>query len=110
SRGGGVEAVGDINGGVTMVVVVAWWPAVAAGWGGGGVVEARGGEWVWGSNRSGEEECFWSWPKKSAGKVFRRRRSGGGRNPAVGRWPDFWGRWRRERESYKVCVYNLRWK
>ncbi|GJZ51736.1 hypothetical protein Tco_0606251 [Tanacetum coccineum] len=34
---------------------------------------ARGGEWVWGSNRSGDEECFWSSPEKSPEKF-----SGGG--------------------------------
>ncbi|GKC45213.1 hypothetical protein Tco_1062935 [Tanacetum coccineum] len=50
--------------------------AVWVEWGGDG---AREGEWVRGSNRSEDGECFWSWPEKSAGKLFRRRRGGGRR-------------------------------
>ncbi|GKB93396.1 hypothetical protein Tco_0979533 [Tanacetum coccineum] len=41
--------------------------------------KTRGGEWVWGSGRSGYGDPFWCWPEKPAGKVFRRRRGGGGR-------------------------------
>ncbi|GJW71485.1 hypothetical protein Tco_0128402 [Tanacetum coccineum] len=49
----------------------------------GGKEKARGGECCWGSGRSDDEEPFWIRPEKSAGKVFRRRRHGGGRS--VGR-------------------------
>ncbi|GJU38272.1 retrovirus-related pol polyprotein from transposon TNT 1-94 [Tanacetum coccineum] len=39
----------------------------------GGDGEARGGACEGGSNRSEDGEHYWSWPEKSAGKVFRRR-------------------------------------
>ncbi|GKF86424.1 hypothetical protein Tco_0254251, partial [Tanacetum coccineum] len=32
------------------------------------------GEWGGGSGGSGDGDHFWSWPEKSAGKVFRRQR------------------------------------
>ncbi|GJZ17190.1 hypothetical protein Tco_0553313 [Tanacetum coccineum] len=43
-------------------------------------VEARGGEWIWGSGRSGDGEYFWIRPEKLTGKLFRRRSAvaGGG--------------------------------
>ncbi|GJS82945.1 hypothetical protein Tco_0749486 [Tanacetum coccineum] len=41
-----------------------------------GEVEARGGEWIWGS---GDENRFWFRSEKSAGKLFRRRWRGGRR-------------------------------
>ncbi|GJX35938.1 hypothetical protein Tco_0247495 [Tanacetum coccineum] len=64
----------DESGGVKRL----WWQTEEG--------EARGGEWVWGSNRSGDEECFWSWPKKfpTAG--------GGGRVVAGGGRKIWWGR------------------
>ncbi|GKD89494.1 hypothetical protein Tco_1365001 [Tanacetum coccineum] len=62
-------------------------------------VEARGGEWIWGSGRSGHEDNIWFRPERSpenfsggGGMVA----GGGGRR---GGWPDNYGRWRRERES-----------
>ncbi|GKF72852.1 hypothetical protein Tco_0208966 [Tanacetum coccineum] len=77
---------GGADGGVAAVMVMMMMRvAAAAETSGGG--EARGGEWVWGSNRSGDEECFWSWPEMPAGKVFRRRPvvagGGGGRRWVV---------------------------
>ncbi|GKG36364.1 hypothetical protein Tco_0444042, partial [Tanacetum coccineum] len=44
-----------------------------------GEVEARGGEWIWGSGRSGDENRFWFRSETSAGKLFRRRWRGGRR-------------------------------
>ncbi|GKF22789.1 hypothetical protein Tco_0075111, partial [Tanacetum coccineum] len=53
-------------------------------------VEARGGEWIWGSGRSGDEDSIWSrpkrWPENFSGD--------GGRREG---WPEIWRRWRRER-------------
>ncbi|GKA90088.1 hypothetical protein Tco_0811900 [Tanacetum coccineum] len=62
----------------------------------------RGGEWGSGLGRSEEEEHIWCSPEKSAGKVFRRRRSGGGRNPAAEGRPE--NMRERERESIALCV------
>ncbi|GJV68433.1 hypothetical protein Tco_1483942 [Tanacetum coccineum] len=67
-----------VGGFITPNAPLRWWGSGVDG-GGGGVGwqprlrqtkrggEARGGEWVWGSNRSGDEECFWSWPEKFSG-------------------------------------------
>ncbi|GJS21209.1 hypothetical protein Tco_0449841 [Tanacetum coccineum] len=60
-------------------------------------VEARGGEWIWGSGRSGHEDNIWFRPERSPENF-----SGGGGMVAGGGgrregWPDNWGRWRRER-------------
>ncbi|GJT98605.1 hypothetical protein Tco_1094123 [Tanacetum coccineum] len=80
SRGEGCHGDDDDGGdGVAVVYDDGVAAAVAAGGG-----EARGGEWVWGSGRSGDGDPFWCWPEKPAGKLFRRRRGGGGRNPAAG--------------------------
>ncbi|GJY06975.1 hypothetical protein Tco_0374029 [Tanacetum coccineum] len=59
---------GDGDGGVDGVAV-----AVV-----GVATKTRGGEWVWGSGRSGDGDPFWCWPEKPAGKVFRRRLAGKG--------------------------------
>ncbi|GJU21997.1 hypothetical protein Tco_1155339 [Tanacetum coccineum] len=92
---GGSGAAGGI-----MMMVVAW---QRRGGDSGVAVVASGGEWVWGSGRSGHEEPFWSSPEKSAGKLFRRRRGGGRSAAAGGRrwrwWPDNGRRERVERES-----------
>ncbi|GJY81710.1 reverse transcriptase domain-containing protein [Tanacetum coccineum] len=53
-------------------------------------VEARGGEWIWGSGRSGHEDNIWFRPERSSENFS----GGGGRREG---WPDNWGRWRRER-------------
>ncbi|GKF68567.1 hypothetical protein Tco_0198246 [Tanacetum coccineum] len=60
-------------------------------------VEARGGEWIWGSGRSGHGDNIWFRPECSPENF-----SGGGGMVAGGGgrregWPDIWGRWRRER-------------
>ncbi|GJZ88351.1 hypothetical protein Tco_0660133 [Tanacetum coccineum] len=67
-------------------------------------MEARGGEWIWGSGRSGHGDNIWFRPERSPENF-----SGGGGMVAGGGgrregWPDFWGRWRRERESYKKSI------
>ncbi|GJZ92494.1 hypothetical protein Tco_0664559, partial [Tanacetum coccineum] len=62
-----------------MAVVVRrwWWPRRVVGRQSEGV-EARGGEWIWGSGRSADEDHIWCSPKKSAGKIRRKSLSGGG--------------------------------
>ncbi|GJW93335.1 hypothetical protein Tco_0173007 [Tanacetum coccineum] len=55
-----------------VVASSVWWQQVA-----------RGGEWVWESNRSGGGECFWGWSEKSRRKSF----------PAVVAWRRRWFRW-----------------
>ncbi|GKB20210.1 hypothetical protein Tco_0854133, partial [Tanacetum coccineum] len=79
---------GDGRGGV-----VDWWSATRDGAARG----ARGGEWIWGSGRSGHEDNIWFRPERSPENF-----SGGGGMVAGGGgrregWPDNWGRWRRER-------------
>ncbi|GJZ46576.1 hypothetical protein Tco_0594172 [Tanacetum coccineum] len=73
----------DEGSGVVDVVVVSG-EAAAEGW--QWRLDGSGDEGAWGSglSRSGDGESFGTWPEKSTGKLFRRRRRGGGRNPAVG--------------------------
>ncbi|GKG24443.1 hypothetical protein Tco_0395071, partial [Tanacetum coccineum] len=77
-RGGGSDD-GDGHEGGVMVAAVGRQPEE---------VEARGGEWIWGSGRSGHEDNIWFRPERSP-KNF----SGGG-------WPEkMTGNfWERERE------------
>ncbi|GKD46881.1 hypothetical protein Tco_1271526 [Tanacetum coccineum] len=98
--GGGVELVtrmaagvwgsddGDGHEGGVMVAAVGRQPEE---------VEARGGEWIWGSGRSGHEDNIWFRPERSPENF-----SGGGGMVAGGGgrregWPEIWRRWRRER-------------
>ncbi|GJU69848.1 hypothetical protein Tco_1256107 [Tanacetum coccineum] len=70
-----------------------WWQPVR-----GGDKEARGGACEGGSNRSEDGEHYWSWPEKSAGKVF---------PAAAWRWPEEGGgrRWGgRERKKMVELV------
>ncbi|GKF26065.1 hypothetical protein Tco_0081959 [Tanacetum coccineum] len=64
-------------------------------------VEARGGEWIWGSGRSGHEDNIWFRPERSPENF-----SGGGRMVAGGGgrregWPEIWRRWKRK---MMLCV------
>ncbi|GJS74010.1 hypothetical protein Tco_0706851 [Tanacetum coccineum] len=91
--GGGVELVtrmaagvwgsddGDGHEGGVMVAAVGRQPEE---------VEARGGEWIWGSGRSGHEDNIWFRPERSPENFS----GGGGRREG---WPEIWRRWRRER-------------
>ncbi|GJX39088.1 hypothetical protein Tco_0252391 [Tanacetum coccineum] len=76
--GGGVGASVVVEITMMMKMVVMWLSSVEREG-----ETARGGEWYGGSGRSGDENRFWFRSEKSAGKVFRRRRGGGGRNPTV---------------------------
>ncbi|GKE92047.1 hypothetical protein Tco_1573142, partial [Tanacetum coccineum] len=97
--GGGVELVtrmaagvwgsddGDGHEGGVMVAAVGRQPEE---------VEARGGEWIWGSGRSGHGDNIWFRPERSPENF-----SGGGMVAGGGGlregWPEIWRRWRRER-------------
>ncbi|GJU12062.1 uncharacterized mitochondrial protein-like protein [Tanacetum coccineum] len=103
--GGGVELVtrmaagvwgsddGDGHEGGVMVAAVGRQPEE---------VEARGGEWIWGSGRSGHEDNIWFRPERSPENF-----SGGGGMVAGGGgrregWPEIWRRWRRKMMWYNV--------
>ncbi|GJW68867.1 hypothetical protein Tco_0123291 [Tanacetum coccineum] len=99
--GGGVELVtrmaagvwgsddGDGHEGGVMVAAVGRQPEE---------VEARGGEWIWGSGRSGHEDNIWFRPERSPENF-----SGGGGMVAGGKGGrKFWRRWRRK--MMFVCV------
>ncbi|GJY83494.1 retrovirus-related pol polyprotein from transposon TNT 1-94 [Tanacetum coccineum] len=92
----------DDDGGGVMVAAVGRQPEG---------VEARGGEWIWGSGRSGHEDSIWFRPECSLENF-----SGGGGMVAGGGgrwegWPEIWRRWRRERvisviEAIRIFVAN----
>ncbi|GKC93898.1 hypothetical protein Tco_1159340 [Tanacetum coccineum] len=94
---------GDVDdGGVVVVRGMVMMMTVVAGCGCRRGVEARGGEWIWGSGRSGHEDNIWFRPERSP-KNF----SGGGGMVAGDGRPA--GRvagnfWERERDSGGVCV------
>ncbi|GJZ34260.1 hypothetical protein Tco_0579696 [Tanacetum coccineum] len=84
-----------------MVMLVATW-RLWGGWGRGAAARWwRGGEWVGGSGRSGEEEHNWSWPEDSPKNFSGGRRwwpAAAGRNNS----PERWRGWRRK--MMFVCV------
>ncbi|GKB40048.1 hypothetical protein Tco_0884990 [Tanacetum coccineum] len=80
---GGYEVEGgDVDDGGVVVVVrgMVMMMTVVAGCGCRRGVEARGGEWIWGSGRSGHEDNIWFRPERSP-KNF----SGGGGMVAGGK-------------------------
>ncbi|GJV26275.1 hypothetical protein Tco_1378970, partial [Tanacetum coccineum] len=95
--GGGVELVtrmaagvwgsddGDGHEGGVMVAAVGRQPEE---------VEARGGEWIWGSGRSGHEDNIWFWPERSPENFS----GGGGRREG---WPEILEKMEEEDD---VCV------
>ncbi|GKF70000.1 hypothetical protein Tco_0203057, partial [Tanacetum coccineum] len=95
--GDGDVVVYDLNGGV-MVAAVGRQPEE---------LEARNGEWIWGSGRSGHEDSIWFRPKRSPKNFF-----GGGDVVAGGGWPTgrVAGKYGEDGEILYMCVYNLRWK
>ncbi|GKG43532.1 hypothetical protein Tco_0480216, partial [Tanacetum coccineum] len=64
-------------------------------------VEARGGEWIWGSGRSGHEDNIWFRPKRSPENFS----GGGGMVAGDDGWPEkMTGNfWERERDNGGVC-------
>ncbi|GKF04320.1 hypothetical protein Tco_0034988, partial [Tanacetum coccineum] len=93
-----------------MTMSVEWWSGGGCDGDVGGVMvaavgrqpeegEARGGEWIWGSGRSGHEDNIWFRPERSPENFFGGGGMVAGGGSRRGGWPDNWGRWRRERES-----------
>ncbi|GKD35216.1 hypothetical protein Tco_1250725 [Tanacetum coccineum] len=73
----------DIDGGMMMMMMMDGVMVAAVGRQ-PEEVEARGGEWIWGSGRSGHEDSIWFRPERSP-KNFS---GGGGMVAGGGGWPE----------------------